>query len=489
MAITDLNLNIEESEGIKRKYDTSRIYFAEVMDTRDPLHAGRLKVWIVSSGTDKTDRDNWVIARHSSSFYGTTPIQNNGTKNSPASYGSVNALPYPGTMVAICFPPVVGENVMPYWFSCPVDDVMNRMAAGLGGNPPYKEIDPIALDEKNQKETNATSSSNKDLIPEKVDPLIEGVTGQGLEKDKLRGFASNTPNRGDFPTSYSFTTPLGNTLTMDDGWAVADPIGNWDTKPEKNEIKVNGVQHELNDWNGNMTQPNNNTRFNAGIRLRTRSGTQVLISDNGNVYAINKNGTAWLELSQDGFIDAWAEGGINFSANGDLNIHSGGNINIESGKQLNISSSEICISTSKVNLDAQSMDVAGEIRSSSIQCQKGVMDMFTSSNIQGNGTFQGTFNGMASISSLCTFVPTTLPTPMLVNAEPTLITAPELQLVDGQLSKDDKNMMDYSICSRVPTGEPYAAHNVNEKFDEFEKKKEEELKKAEKEQNNGVVNQ
>lgn len=80
MAITDLNLNIEESEGIKRKYDTSRIYFAEVMDTRDPLHAGRLKVWIVSSGTDKTDRDNWVIARHSSSFYGTTPIQNNGTK-------------------------------------------------------------------------------------------------------------------------------------------------------------------------------------------------------------------------------------------------------------------------------------------------------------------------------------------------------------------------------------------------------------------------
>lgn len=85
-------------------------------------------------------------------------------------------------MVAICFPPVVGENVMPYWFSCPVDDVMNRMAAGLGGNPPYKEIDPIALDEKNQKETNATSYSNKDLIPEKVDPLIEGVTGQGLEK-------------------------------------------------------------------------------------------------------------------------------------------------------------------------------------------------------------------------------------------------------------------------------------------------------------------
>lgn len=232
----------------------------------------------------------------------------------------------------------------------------------------------------------------------------------------MRGFASNTPSRGDFPTSYSFTTPLGNTLTMDDGWAVADPIGNWDTKPEKNEIKVNGVQHELNDWNGNMTQPNNNTRFNAGIRLRTRSGTQVLISDNGNVYAINKNGTAWLELSQDGFIDAWAEGGINFSANGDLNIHSGGNINIESGKQLNISSSEICISTSKVNLDAQSMDVAGEIRSSSIQCQKGVMDMFTSSNIQGNGTFQGTFNGMASISSLCTFVPTTLPEPHLVNA-------------------------------------------------------------------------
>ena len=64
-----------------------------------------------------------------------------------------------------------------------------------------------------------------------------------------------------------------------------------------------------------------------------------------------------------------------------------------------------------------------------------------------------------------------------------------INIMCGQLSKDNENLRDYSICSRVPTGEPYAAHNINEKFDEFEKKKEEEIKKAEKEDNNGVVNQ
>ena len=464
MAGTNLLLDADEQAGIKRKFDTSRIYFAEVMDTRDPLHTGRLKVWLVSSNTDKGNRDNWMIARHSSGFYGTTPLQANGTKLSPSSFGDVNSIPYPGTIVAVFFPPVVGENVLPYWFSCPVDDTMNRMAAGLGGNPPFKEIDPIEVEE-----------NKKITTPQVVGSLMAGVEGQGLAKDLLRGYASNTPDRGDFPTSYSFTTPLGNTITMDDGWSVIDPVGNWDTKPENNNIEVNGQQHDSIDWNGDMASPTVNTRFNAGIRLRTRSGTQVLISDNGNIYAINKNGTAWVEVSDDGNIDCWAQSGINLSTNGDLNIHSGGDINLESSGKINMVSSEMYIGTSKVNLDAQDVDVSGGIKSASIQSADGVVNQFTSSNAQINGTFQGTLNGMASISNLCTFSGSTLPDPKLVEAEKPLVVETESRLIPGQINYvNDKPETEtqFTICSRLPTEEPYSVHSINDMFPTEEELKE-----------------
>lgn len=446
------SLSEQNLYGAKRAFDTSRIYFAQVMDTRDPLHAGRLKVWIISSQTDKNDKTNWVIARHSSNWYGTSMLRATGKvgSESPISYGETNGIPYTGSLVAIFFPPVVGENTNPYWFSCPVDDVMNVMAAGEPGNPPMMEENVIS----HETEENT--------------PLINAIETQGLEDDKLRGYGSNTPDRGDFPTSYAYTSPLGNTITLDDGWSTSDPKGNWDTEPDKNELMVNGVPHEKVNWIGNIEAKGYDVRYNAGIRLRTRNGTQLLISDNGNIYAINSDGSAWLELSNDGHIDCWAKQGINMATDGDINFNSKGNVNFEVGGDFNLSTTTIKESATKVEVSASSSDFSGEIRCQSLSTSNIVCGEIYSMNAQLTGTFSGTLNGTAYMSNICCFTGTPLPMPATQTVKAPVVTEPQAQLVPGTVLKEPIDGLsytqNYSINTRLPTHEPWQGHNLNDKF-------------------------
>ena len=119
------------------------------------------------------------------------------------------------------------------------------------------------------------------------------------------------------------------------------------------------------------------------------------------------------------------------------------------------------IGTSKVNLDAQDVDVSGGIKSASIQSAEGVVNQFTSSNAQINGTFKGTLNGMASISNLCTFSGSALPEPKLVEAEKPLVVATESRLIPGQINYvNDKPETE----TQFPTEEPYSVHSINNMF-------------------------
>lgn len=442
--MTTRSLTPENKYAAQRSFDTSRIYFAQVMDTRDPLHAGRLKVWVISSQTDKTDKKNWVIARHASSWYGTSIVRNTGKNESPISYGDVNGIPYPGTLVAIFYPPVVGENTLPYWFACPIDDVMNVMAAGEPGKPPHLEENILSKEEEE---------------PEINTVLTSSIQEQGLEEDKLRGYANNTPDRNAFPTSYAFTSPLGNTIVMDDGWSVSDPTKNWDEDPDGNELKVKNIPHEKVEWEGNIGLNNDRVRYNAGIRLRTRNGTQLLISDNGNIYAINKNGSAWLELSNEGYIDCWAENGISMATKGDYNIKCSGNMNFDVGGTFNLQSANTSINTSKVDLDTDLVDISGSIRCENISASSINTGEIYSLMANMTGTFSGTLNGTAFMSNLCSFTGTPLPMPLTKKLDTAKIKKQENKLVKGE---GDSEI--YTINSRVPTHEPWTPHNLNKYF-------------------------
>ena len=161
MARLDTRLTQSEKQSRDRTFDKSRIYMAEVMDTRSILRGGEIKVWILSSNNDKENPVNWVTAYYASSIYGTTPVTPNQTSNyksAPISFGSWFPMPYIGNYVFIFYPCISGENSNPYWFSCPVNPNMNFMLPGIPGA--YTSDEHETLCELNMKSSNPEINSD-----------------------------------------------------------------------------------------------------------------------------------------------------------------------------------------------------------------------------------------------------------------------------------------------------------------------------------------
>ena len=72
MSTVTYHITNSEKKGITRAQDVSRIYVAEVMDTRCPLNNGDIKVWVLDSFTNKKDPTNWITAKSSTGIYGNT---------------------------------------------------------------------------------------------------------------------------------------------------------------------------------------------------------------------------------------------------------------------------------------------------------------------------------------------------------------------------------------------------------------------------------
>lgn len=438
----DSYLTKHELENRNRTFDKNRIYFAEVMDTRDPLHAGRIKVWVMGQDIPREDRSRWIIARHLSPYYGNAPIPAGGGNLSVTSYGSNDAIPYNGSIVAIFFPLITGENVMPYWFGCPMDDIVNHNLQGMGGNPPKLEQNP------NLPKTE----------PSVFEPLVNALKEQGLENDKVRGYSTASLDRGAFPTATGSVTPLGNTITNDDGWSPLDPTGDWDSDPKNNTITVNRIEHTKINWNSNIRNADQNTRYYGGHRFRTRSGTQILISDAGFIYLINKDGTAWVELSDDGYIDCYSKNGINASSEGNINLYSDKDVNIHADGKINMyAGGEMCVSAPQMSFETSCASFSQNVAAGTMSATVGNFNSLYSTQGEITGTFAGTLQGTAYMAMMTGIAPTVCPFPKAPDPTPVKITPVEPNLVDGQVNSDRIA----SIATRVPTHEPYAGHDLN----------------------------
>ena len=132
--------------------------------------------------------------------------------------------------------------------------------------------------------------------------MIDALQRQGLDKDRLRGISTAGSKRESPSMSWGYVSPTGHTMVIDDGWVEDDNKLNWLT--ETTDKNILGLKNE----NGlDPSHIENSNRYNSGFRLRTRNGTQILILDTGNIYMINRDGTAWLELSDDGYIDCFSK--------------------------------------------------------------------------------------------------------------------------------------------------------------------------------------
>jgi GH24 family phage-related lysozyme (muramidase) len=279
------------------------IYTAIVKNNVDEDSMGRLRVWVPEFKGDPEDEDGWITVQYCSPFAGSTDpflLGNNpqSFQDTQKSYGFWAVPPDINNEVVVSF--LNGDLSRGIWFGNLYQKASAYTVPGLAYGATYGETPneyyPSA--EKNKKDPD----NNAELRP-KHGQMGQALSQQGLLSDLLRGAGTSSSQRESPSKVVGILTPGQHQFVMDDG----DTAGG-----------------------------------NKLIRFRTANGAQILIDDTfGLIYFINRDGTAWMELSQEGHIDAYAGQGINLNATGDFNIRSGGNINIEAAGNLNVKADNI----------------------------------------------------------------------------------------------------------------------------------------------------
>lgn len=388
-------------------------FLARVISHLDPTNMGGLEVELLREVGNDTGMPGQVQqVRYMSPFYGVTSMDfvtsTNDYNNTQKSYGMWFVPPDVGTIVMVIF--IEGDPRKGYWIGCVPDEKMNFMIPGMaatkfavGGNG----TDRVPTAEYNKKAQTTTNDSNH--YPKPVHPFKSVLDEQGLIKDDIRGITTSSARREVPSAVFGISTPGpvdksqnakkgnvgkataqanvfvsrlgGSSFVMDDGD---------DKFLRKGHASLSGPEYaavEQNGTGGNVGIPHNEL-----IRLRTRTGHQILLHNSEDlIYIGNARGTTWIELTSNGKIDIFAQDSIsihtqndlnvtagrniNFNANGSINMNAKVNINCTSGKDTNIKagtnaningSSIVNVSSSVVNVGGGTTNLSGTINSSKI---------------------------------------------------------------------------------------------------------------------------
>ena len=341
------------------------VYIGTVLNTADVNFSGRLDVQIPSLQVtnDQSDRALEKITytvRYCSPFAGQTPARdakgNPGFESTQKSYGFWAVPPDIGTQVLVMF--ANGNVNEGFWIGCVPDMQINHMVPGLasseksieerkgGGQPPKfgnLGISDLPVAEVNRKVADGALTINSDYTEDKSAAfrpvhthIAETLLAQGLIKDKIRGVTSSSARRETPSQVFGISTP--------------GPIDHKGQFAPQNTEAVNrhgevGGKFAHSRLGGHSFVMDDGTPSVGGetpienelIRFRTRKGAQVLLHDSENtVYIINSTGTAWVELSEDGKIDMYADESFSVHTIGDFNLRAERDINIEAARNINI---------------------------------------------------------------------------------------------------------------------------------------------------------
>ncbi|MEM5877841.1 MAG: phage baseplate assembly protein V [Candidatus Aenigmatarchaeota archaeon] len=333
------------------KPSLNKIYVGIVKDNRDVEKMGRLRVYIPELGGQPGDELRWFTVDYCSPFAGATNLAHSipGSKSyvgSQQSYGFWAIPPDLENLVVVAF--INGEPNRGIWFGCLYQQYMNHMVPGIAESRVFSDSKEEALApavEYNKKIQNLDPYNPQRAT---FEPLYEGLKTQGLLKDPERGPSKASARRESPSQVYGLKTPRGHHIYIDDGEIEVDPITK---KPiiQNQEIKRKETSNEY-------------------IRIRTRSGVQILINDTtGYIYMNTKEGKVWLELSDQNGVEIYteekfnlrAENGINIHCDKDININAEGDLNIFSGGSISIESNDgiDIISKSYFRCESESMDI------------------------------------------------------------------------------------------------------------------------------------
>lgn len=398
-------------------------YIGLVKQNIDAQYMGRISVWIPELCGDPNDQASWIVCTYCSPFAGatdlaTTPGYQSNPQVAQQSYGWVGIPPDLNNQVLVVF--VGGEMSRAYWIGCVYQQNMNWMVPGIAVNvtthPPPLVTSPVI--EYNKAAITGTPD-NPRRPP--FGPLTSGLAAEGLNSDVERGTSTTTMRRESPPKVYGFLSPDGNSIHIDD------------------------------------------FAGNEFIRLRTKSGCQILIHEStGFVYINSKNGNAWFEVSDAG-IDGFTMNSISLRAQQDFNIRADRNINFDAGQNINMRAGQQITMSAGTDLQIGVTDnIVVSASSATVKTTGGDLQINASGNIRlqsgADTTSLAAGNWLRDASTIvdngggapaATANAATVPTPQATLDTTITPSTGMWRSSGGSVS---------TIVSRMPTHEPWPSH-------------------------------
>ena len=342
-------------------------YLARVLKHADPLYLGGLEVELLkiseAGGIGET-LGQTAIVYYASPFYGVTGAQHIGKNDkysdTQKSYGFWAVPPDPGTLVLCTF--VEGSRDFGYWFACVPERGMTFMVPGgqpateqtSGQIPKELKGKKLPVAEYNKKITKLQTNNTVKYKRPVNEDFITQLQEQGLIEDDIRGVTTSSAQR-EFPRAvFGISTPgpldkrggspqgkVGikeSQATMhisrlgSSSFVIDDGDDKLLRKGSPEDTPYEYINKEASESGGDVTRPANEL-----IRLRTRTGAQILVNTSEDlIYINNSRGTCWLEMSSNGKLDVYAKDSISFHTETDFNFVADRDINFEAGRNINM---------------------------------------------------------------------------------------------------------------------------------------------------------
>ena len=456
-------------------------YVATVKDNVDPTRMGRLRVQIPQIGSnnpgDPFDSE-LITVEYAPPFYGTKSGDAINTSditnyaNTQHSYGMWAVPPDIDSKVLVIF--AEGKITNGYWIACVQEPFVNNMTPGIAsskdtyaplvGDTDSNSVvgeygnDNVPAGEVNRGVWSTASVGGFDKLKKPIHPFAERLKNQGLIKDDVRGNTSSSARRETPSHVFGISTPG----PVDKRSSKRDKLGPKDKKTNVNTTRKTGHTFVMDDGDSEGK--------NQLVRLRTGSGHQLLMSDSaGVVYLANSDGTVWMEFSNNGMVDVYAQTGYNLRSGADINFHAEGNINMYANKSVKIKANEesgtVSIDGSNI-LEFASENLISQGNNVYSKATKNIIADAGDRNIQQGSTRvdliggQVHFNSYGVISNLVTSLQRTSFT-QPTGTGTALTSYPDVTLKPlGQVYEVDRALPGMSGM-RVPTHEPFWGHQDN----------------------------
>jgi len=457
-----IDITRQGSKGGDPQYDTSNL--RGVREERGVVtgivkanvhgsHMGVIKVWIPNFSTDETDKSQWRTVRYCTPYY--SRADNNGPLNTYLSTkvpsGFVTPPPDIGTTVLCFF--ADGKNAEGYYFACVPDTFMLQTvpeATRSSDGTPAGEFNDNPTGTRNaktidnfKKESRPTDFYTQAYLRQQglLDDAVRGINNSGYMREspsELIGISSKgrriTEQGADFLTTYNAQVKNPDTA---DKKVVDGLLGPYARR------KGHSITLDDGDIDGNSNQ----------IRFRTSTGHQIMLNDSeGVIYVGNSTGSCWIELSNNGTMDVYAQDSINFRST-NINFHADQNIKFHSKGYTQIVSEQQLALEGKAELTAFSEGEVG------INGKKN-LHLHTDSELFATSTGASYYNAGGNISVAGSLVLLQGPKTQAKQAKKINATQKEDTTFDeasNQFILDEEQLLTTSI-DRLTMHEPFIGH-------------------------------